>query len=86
MDLSPPPGASWGLGSAPGHLPNRVPWPPTLGTSRMRGTPGIKIKVELLRSFQALRCQRHKLRSCGVKPRGLWQELRVQEPLNTGPM
>ena len=86
MDLSPPPGASWGLGTAPGHLPSRVPWPPTLGTSMMGVTPGTKIKVESLRSFQDLRCQGHRLRSCWLKLRGLWQELRVQEPLITGPM
>lgn len=52
----------------------------------MWGVPGTKIKVELLRSFQALSCQGHKLQNCGVKPHGLWQELRVQELLITGPM
>ena len=86
MDLSPPPGGSWGLGAALGHLPSRVPLPPTLGTSRLWGAPGTKIKVELLRSFRALGFQGHKLQNCGVKPHGLWQELRVQELLITGPM
>ena len=86
MDLTPPPGGSWGLGTALGHLPSRVPLPPTLGTSRLWGAPGTKIKVELLRSFRALSCQGHKLQNCGVKPHGLWQDLRVQELLITGPM